>query len=266
LKGLPFLIGTTSYIIPADILTNVKKMAPLVDDIELILFESEKDSNLPSKAIIRELSKIKNDFKNTYTIHLPLDLKLGDPSSIIRQSSVDQIKRIFDLTQTLAPLAYECHLNQSDRVKSAPKYSKEKKSWYKNCFTSLSCLLSYCSNPEIFCIENLESYFIEELIPFLEHFPVSLCFDAAHIWGKKRNPVKILQEYTWRIGVIHIYGLKSQYHTSLGCINRNDVFSFLDELLHRNYAKILTIEVFKEDDFNLSLAIIRNWWKQRGCI
>ncbi len=45
----PFRLGTTSYIIPADLMTNVRLLSPLVDDIELVLFEADDESNLPDE-------------------------------------------------------------------------------------------------------------------------------------------------------------------------------------------------------------------------
>ena len=43
LKGrLPFRLGTTSYILPSDMITNVAMLAPFVDDVELLFFELEE--------------------------------------------------------------------------------------------------------------------------------------------------------------------------------------------------------------------------------
>ncbi|MCU0508776.1 MAG: sugar phosphate isomerase/epimerase, partial [Anaerolineae bacterium] len=36
-----FRVGTTSYIVPDNILPNVEYLAPLVDDVELVLFETD---------------------------------------------------------------------------------------------------------------------------------------------------------------------------------------------------------------------------------
>ena len=59
MKRFPFRIGTTSYIIPEDILPNVVFLADLVDDIELVLFEVDNGpNNLPDKKVIAELVKI----------------------------------------------------------------------------------------------------------------------------------------------------------------------------------------------------------------
>ena len=48
MKGIfPFRLGTTSYLLPDDLLTNAEFLGPLVDDAELVLFESEGVLNLP---------------------------------------------------------------------------------------------------------------------------------------------------------------------------------------------------------------------------
>ena len=42
---LPFRLGSTSYVYPADILPNVRKLAPVVDDLE----QDELDVNITAK-------------------------------------------------------------------------------------------------------------------------------------------------------------------------------------------------------------------------
>jgi len=53
----PFRLGTTSYILPADLLMNVEFLADRVDDIELVLFESDDMTNLPDAATVRALER-----------------------------------------------------------------------------------------------------------------------------------------------------------------------------------------------------------------
>jgi hypothetical protein len=76
----PFLLGTTSYIIPDDVVPNVRMLAPLVDDIELLLFESSGPYALPSVSTIQELIDIAAQESVGYTVHLPTDLKVGSES------------------------------------------------------------------------------------------------------------------------------------------------------------------------------------------
>ncbi len=66
MNGFPFRLGTTSYIIPADILSNVRYLAGKVRDVELVLFDVDDGmNNLPSKEEIDELRRIGSDL--TYT-------------------------------------------------------------------------------------------------------------------------------------------------------------------------------------------------------
>ena len=46
---LPFRLGTTSYIIPDDILPNVRYLAGKVKDIELVLFDIDEYCNIPDE-------------------------------------------------------------------------------------------------------------------------------------------------------------------------------------------------------------------------
>src|SRR5215207_9407881 len=111
MKTYPFRLGTTSYIIPVDILPNARYLAGKVRDMELILFEvDDGPNNLPSSDVVHELSKIAKDCDMTYTIHLPLDLKLGEDGSE-RDQSLVKAKRVIDCTRALDPWAYVLHLD-----------------------------------------------------------------------------------------------------------------------------------------------------------
>ncbi len=70
MQAYPFRLGTTSYIIPADILPNAHYLAGKVRDIELILFEvDDGPNNLPSTEVIDELLLIAQQHDLTYTVH-----------------------------------------------------------------------------------------------------------------------------------------------------------------------------------------------------
>src|SRR5574339_1043587 len=107
----PFRLGTTSYIIPDDILPNAYYLAGKVRDIELILFEvDDGPNNLPSAEVIEQLWRLAQQHDLTYTVHLPLDLKLGEDGSEQDQSLV-KARRVIECTRTLDPWAYVLHLD-----------------------------------------------------------------------------------------------------------------------------------------------------------
>jgi len=97
----PFRIATTSYIYPDNILPNVQALAPYLDEIELILFESSKES-LPSDADINTLSVIGQEETLTYNVHLPLDCYLGDIDQQVRENAVATIQKIIFFNVTFS--------------------------------------------------------------------------------------------------------------------------------------------------------------------
>ena len=56
---IPFRLGATSYIIPDDILPNVRFLADKVQDVELVLFEvDDGPNNLPGPEVIAVLQAL----------------------------------------------------------------------------------------------------------------------------------------------------------------------------------------------------------------
>ena len=116
LKGaFPFRLGTTSYIIPADIIPNVKFLADKVDDIELVLFESDEMANIPSAEVVDELDVLAKENQLTYTVHLPLDIHTGHAVESERIRSVEKCLRIIERMAPLNPAAYVLHLDGDKR-------------------------------------------------------------------------------------------------------------------------------------------------------
>ena len=97
MNGFPFRLGTTSYIIPADILSNVRYLAGKVRDVELVLFDVDDGmNNLPSPDEIEQLLMIASQTDLTYTVHLPLDLRLAEGDSIDKARRVIDRRELYD--------------------------------------------------------------------------------------------------------------------------------------------------------------------------
>ena len=78
-KGIfPFKICTTSFIYPDHYIPNVKMLGPYMDEIELLLFESQAVDSIPSNAVIAELGHLGREFDLSYNVHLPTDVSLTD--------------------------------------------------------------------------------------------------------------------------------------------------------------------------------------------
>jgi len=250
----PFRLGTTSYIIPDDILPNARYLAGKVRDIELILFEVDNGpNNLPSPEVIGELSQIASQHDMTFTVHLPLDLKLGDDGSTQDQSLV-KAKRVIDCTRELNPWAYVLHLDGK-----AVRISTDKgviKQWQDNSVRALEIVSGWAGGVEKLAVENLETYPLNFIQPVLDRIPVSRCVDIGHLWLDGHDPIPYLQAALPRARVIHIHGLAERDHRSLAFMPLEKVRAVWNELVRVQYAGVLTLEIFSEEDFNSSLEVI----------
>ena len=250
----PFRLGTTSYIIPDDILPNARYLAGKVRDIELILFEvDDGPNNLPVPEVIDELAQIASQHDMTFTVHLPLDLKLGDDGSTQDQSLV-KAKRVIDCARGLNPWASVLHLDgKSVRTSTDKGLIKQ---WQDNSVRALDIVSEWVGGAEKLAVENLETYPLDFIQPVLDRIPVSRCVDIGHLWLDGHDPLPYLQAALPRVRVIHIHGLAERDHRSLAFMPQEKVQAVWDELIRAQYAGVLTLEIFSEEDFISSMEVI----------
>ena len=230
----PFRLGTTSYIIPDDILPNARYLAGKVRDIELILFEvDDGPNNLPSPEVIEGLKQIAHEHDMTYTVHLPLDLKLGDDGSEQNQSLV-KAKRVMDCVRGLDPWAYVLHLDgKSVRTSTDAEAIKQ---WQNNSVRALEIVSEWAGGADKLAVENLETYPLDFIQPVLDRIPVSRCVDIGHLWLDGHDPIPYLQSALPRTRVIHIHGLAERDHRSLAFMPEEKVRTVWDELVRVKYS------------------------------
>jgi sugar phosphate isomerase/epimerase len=254
MKIYPFRLGTTSYIIPDDILPNARYLAGQVRDMELILFEvDDGPNNLPSPEVIHELSQIANQHDLTYTVHLPLDLKLGEDGSE-RDQSLVKARRVIDCTCGLDPWAYVLHLD-GKAVRTSTD-AKRIKRWQDQSVRALEIVSEWAGRAEKLAVENLETYPLDFIQPVLDRIPVSRCVDVGHLWLDGHDPLPYLLAALPRTRVIHIHGIAERDHHSLAFMPQEKVSAVFEELLRANYEGVLTLEMFSEEDFLSSLDVL----------
>ena len=207
MQAYPFRLGTTSYIIPADILLNAHYLAGKVRDIEFEV--DDGPNNLPSLEVIDQLLQIASQHDLTYTVHLPLDLKLGENDSEQDQSLV-KAKRVMDCTHRLDPWAYVLHLDgRSVRISTDTGLIRR---WQDQSVRALELAAEWAGSPEKLAVENLETYPLDFIQPVLDRIPVSRCVDIGHLWLDGHDPIPYLQAALARTRVIHIHGIAERDH------------------------------------------------------
>ncbi|MBI1794468.1 MAG: sugar phosphate isomerase/epimerase [Chloroflexi bacterium] len=255
MNNFSFRLGTTSYIIPDDILPNARYLAGKAKDIELILFEvDDGPNNLPSPEVIGELSQIAKQYDMTYTVHLPLDLKLGEGGSE-RDQSLAKAKRVMDCTRQLDPWAYVLHLD--GRFVRTSTDGDVLARWQDQSVRALEIAAEWAGGMGKLAVENLESYPLDFIDPVLERVAASRCVDIGHLWLDGLDPLPYLQAALPRTRVIHMHGLAERDHRSLAFMPEEKVRAVWDELVRADYKGVLTLEVFSEEDFLSSLDVVR---------
>lgn len=250
----PFRLGTTSYIIPADLITNVRFLAPLVDDIELLLFEAEDVSNLPDERTITELNEIARSNDLSYTVHLPLGLSLGSADEEERHSSVNKALRIVELTSPLNPIAYILHFEGERR---GPVPSENMTGWIQGLRTSVADLLGDARKSRLFCVETLD-YPFALVDPIVSEFELSVCLDIGHILLQGYPLDAYLAKYHDSVRVFHAHGIReNKDHRDLGALKDSELALLFGSLQSCSSSPpVLTLEVFNEEDFRLSLDAV----------
>jgi sugar phosphate isomerase/epimerase len=210
-------------------------------------------NNLPSMEVMEELSQIAHHQDVTYTVHLPLDLKLGEDGSEQDQSLV-KAKRVIDCTRGLDPWAYVLHLDGRS-VRTSTDLGLIGR-WQAQSARALEIVSEWAGGAEKLAVENLETYPLDFIQPVLDRIPVSRCVDIGHLWLDGHDPIPYLRAALPRTRVVHIHGIAERDHRSLAFMPYEKVSAVWNELIHSNYEGVLTLEIFSEEDFTSSLDVI----------
>jgi len=251
-KKFPFKLATTSYIIPDKIIPNVNFLSPFFDEIELLLFESPKENNIPEREEIDSLREISIQVGISYNIHLPIDVFLGDENKETRQRGVSMIKRVIRQTLPLEPSFYTLHLDLRDA------YIEDIVPWKYRIIESLKGIMEMGVEAKRISIETL-SYPFEWIEDILYKFNFSVCLDIGHILFYKKSLKDYLNRYLSRADILHLHGYKNGVdHLGIDRLSEGDlelIFSYLKE-----YKGIVSIEVFSLKELRKSLRVLEGKW------
>jgi sugar phosphate isomerase/epimerase len=250
----PFRLGTTSYVIPADLRTNVAFLADKVDDIELVLFESDEITNLPDAATIKALKETAERHDLTYTVHLPLDTWLGHREESVRERSVDKCLRVIERTAELKPFAYVLHFHGDQQGKSP---SPDMMRWNEGHRRSVERLLHAVDSLDL-CVELLD-YPYDLIEDIVNDYGLSICLDIGHLLLYGYTPEDYLDRYLPQTRVLHLHGIEEgNDHRSLAFLPAGLLTTLMSRLDNdQQKSRVLTMEIFDEKAFNQSNDVLR---------
>jgi adenosylcobalamin phosphodiesterase len=232
----PFKLGTTSFIHPAGYSDNVRLLAPLVDEIELLFLES---GQLPSTNDIGELKALADALDVSYNIHLPMDISLADPTPGIRRRSREVVLRALERVYPLNASTHTLHVTYA----MPDKHPASVETWQKHARQSIHRLLD--SAPiaaDGLTVETLD-FPPQWLGPVVAHLDLPVCVDVGHVLRFGFDLGETLDLFAGRINIFHLHGVTgNQDHRALDHLPP-EARNIMPPLL-RNFSGSVSLEVF----------------------
>jgi len=278
-KGrFPFKLATTSYIYPDQIIPNVGKIGPYLDEIELVLFESKREDDLPDEGEITALINLSSRLDVGFNIHLPIDIYLGDENEGVRSKGVSIVKEVFGRTLRLNPSVYTLHLDlknppvppfiKGGRRGDFPKGSTGRSvreedlgGWRVRLLRSMEEILECGIETRRISIETL-GYPFEWIEDIVRKFDFSICLDVGHLLVNGLDLPLYFRKYLSDTSIIHLHGVENGTdHLGVDKLENGIIDRILSQLQH--YRGIVSIEVFSFDDLKRSLEVLEEKWGKR---
>jgi sugar phosphate isomerase/epimerase len=243
-------LATTSYIFPDHIVPNVLNLAPYLDEIELVLFESEGEDNFPDADQMKTLMDVSLQEEISYNVHLPIDVFLGHRNEEVRLKGVSVIKKVIEGTSSLRPSVYTLHFDLGEE--------KEIETWRTSIRRSVQTILECGIPSRRISIETL-GYPFEWVEEIVKDFDFSICLDIGHILISGYNLETYFRKYLADTSIIHLHGFENDTdHLGIDRLPESSMELILAAL--RRYRGILSLEVFSLDDLRRSLIVLEEKW------
>ena len=240
----PFRLGTTSYIIPAAIIPNIRFLGPYVDEIELVLFESEGEQSLPSSAEIGEMRHLAAEFDLVYNVHLPTDLFPGAEDPFLRERFQQRVLRFIDGTSSLDPTVFILHCESTN---AGGQRDTDLNAWTDRIAGSLENLVGAGVDPHRVALENLK-YIPEKILALAEHFGMSLCLDIGHLLRCGHSLADRIQPLMESSSMVHLHGVKNgRDHSGIHWIPP-ETWDLIHRVLRESFTGGVSLEVFSLEE------------------
>jgi sugar phosphate isomerase/epimerase len=176
-------IAAPSFLIPADRITNVRKLAGAIGEVELLYMCSLRPEDAPDKEEIRLLAEL----PMRYNVHMPYDRDL---------SQVAEWTVIESFAEAMRPLNAVTHTFHMQKEKSF--------------FTNLEVFTKKTELPVT--LENSG----DDTHLFDTEFSAGICADLGHIIHHGRDVEQFLGKYGHKTELLHLHGSDGKHdHMSI---------------------------------------------------
>lgn len=248
-KGLfPFTLACPSFIFRADYPENVQRLAPFVDEIQLLFFESRFAGSLPSPPLIDRLANLGRDGGLTFNVHLPSDIFPGHPDTAERQRAANVLVDLMARCAPLAPSSFTLHLERD------PSEMDDRR-WQAHTTATLETVLAAGIDSRRICIENLD-YDFGLATPIVKALDLSVCMDMGHLLAQGRALAPFFTRWQDRIAVVHLHGVVgNKDHLPLDRLSGNPMTEVIQLLA--GFDGSVVMEVYSEAALEASLGWLK---------
>jgi sugar phosphate isomerase/epimerase len=257
-EALPFRVGTTSFVYRGSWLNNVQRLAERVDDVEILFFEGDDISSLPSEDEMLAIAELRAAHDLTLSLHTPLNASLASASDFERTLGVSRVLRAIEAAEPMRPDNYVVHVYLGDREGDTPPHDLN--AWRDRAERSIYALLAAGVAPERLCIEQLD-YDLRLLEPVITAYNLPVALDVGHLQRDGRDLHGLLDHWLPRTKLIQWHGTDDtgRDHRGLDWFPEADAKRMLQTLVSARYRGVLTLEVFREQDFEESMRLLEHW-------
>lgn len=249
-----FKIGTTSFIYPDKIVANVVRLAPHLDEIELLLFQGQSEDSFLSVREMDRLVALAGQYNLSYNVHLPIDVSVNNNDPEKRRQACKVIKKVIDYYKPLAPsthtLHLPCHLPGQGKSSDPDAINK----WQSLTEEALDRLMALGISARVLSIETLD-YPFEWAQPVIKRFNLPVCIDVGHVVRHGFDLAAIFNIHFQRTAIIHLHGATGQNdHLALSSLDARYVDILKPWLI--KFEGTLSLEVFSLDKLADSLKAL----------
>ncbi|MEY4583288.1 MAG: hypothetical protein RL701_7991 [Pseudomonadota bacterium] len=251
-----YRLGATSFVYPAGWLENVERLTeltePRVRDVELLFFDIEGPSGLPSASELEGLARCKQERGLTYSLHTPLSASLASADDARRRAGVASVLRAVAAAESVAPENIVLHVYLGDHEQD--ERPTDLGAWRERAARSFRELAA-AGLPLSRCCVELIDYDLRLLDEVITQFGLAVALDVGHLHRDHAQLAEVVQHWLPRTRIVQWHGTDptGRDHRSLTHVPLNDARWLLRTLHENAYGGVLTLEVFRPDDFATSL-------------
>lgn len=253
-NSFPFPIGSPSYILTVredNLVANVTFLKDRFDLVQLLYFGKDYLDEVMSPRVIRGLRAMREESGVAYTVHLPSDLGLLNPPGP-RGEALDVIERVLDATAPLAVEGYALHLDLFDACVKPPAPGAEQRGVFEAALAALTARLG-ARAPCVY-IENI-GYDLTVFGDLVLGSPFPVCMDAGHLFHHGQDAEGFIKMFGPHVRQVHLHGSAGgRDHRPVSELDPGYVKRVMD--FARAGGIPLIVEVYNEDDLNLSLGFM----------